>query len=133
MAAGGAVILLALLTWGLLSRRADEAGEPVIPGDIAPAITVEVLNATDTDGLARAAARRLRRRGIDVIYLGSAGERRNLDSTLILVRRGDSAAALAVRKALGLGRIAVESDPQRLLDASVLLGRDAARTLDRYP
>jgi hypothetical protein len=101
------------------------------PGEHGPAITVEVLNATAVDGLARDVTRRLRRRGIDVLYFGSAGERR-LDSTRILVRRGDSSAAIAVREALGAGRVSVELDPKRLLDVSVLVGRDAV-TLDSDP
>jgi hypothetical protein len=101
------------------------------PGEHGPAITVEVLNATAIDGLARDVTRRLRRRGIDVLYFGSAGDRR-LDSTRILVRRGDSSAAVAVREALGAGRVFVELDPKRLLDVSVLVGRDAV-PLDRDP
>lgn len=103
----------------------------MVPGDSGAGITVEVLNGTAVDGLARDVTRRLRRRGIDVVYFGSAPTRR--DSTVILVRRGDSTAAVAVRNALGMGRISVELDPQRLLDASVIVGRDVAPALDRHP
>lgn len=111
--------------WSFSGGRSVSAAH-VIPGDAAPAVTVEVLNATSVDGLARDVARRLRRRGIDVVYFGSSPDRRDLDSTLILVRRGDSAAAVAVRNALGSGRITVELDPKRLLDVSVVVGRDAS-------
>lgn len=93
---------------------------------------VEVLNTTDTDGLAREITRRLRRAGIDVVYFGSHRDR-SVDSTTILIRRGDSTAALRVRAALGLGRIRVEPDARLLLDASVLLGPDAARAIDLHP
>ena len=115
-------------------RRGSTPGvaSGAIPGDTGPAITVEVLNSTDVGGLARDVTRRLRRRGIDVVYFGSSADRRNLDSTVILVRRGDTTAAVAVRDALGGGKIAVELDPDRLLDASVLVGRDLA-VLDGHP
>lgn len=102
-----------------------------IPGE-GDHVVVEVLNTTETDGLAREITRRLRRAGIDVVYFGSERERR-VDSTTILIRRGDSTAALRVRAALGLGRIVSQPDPRLLLDASVLLGPDAARAIHVHP
>lgn len=102
-----------------------------IPGE-GEHIVVEVLNTTETDGLAREITRRLRRAGIDVVSFGSSRER-PVDSTTILIRRGDSTAALRVREALGLGRIRAEPDGRLLLDASVLLGPDAARAIDIHP
>lgn len=95
----------------------------MIPGEGADTLRVEVLNATDVDGLAREVARRLRRRGIDVVYFGS-GTQRDLDSTRIVVRRGDSTLARPIRRALGTGRVSLELDPRLLLDASVIIGRD---------
>jgi len=125
------VLIVAAVTFGVLRGRTSRQPAPVIPGENGPAVTVEVLNGSGIDGLARDVTRRLRRRGIDVLYFGSAAET-SRDSTVILIRRGDSLAAVAVRKALGTGRIAVQLDPQRLLDASVIVGRDAA-ALDRDP
>ncbi len=93
---------------------------------------VEVVNQTGADGLAREVTRRLRRAGIDVVSFGSARDS-SLDSTTIVVRRGDSTAAIRVRNALGLGRIAVDRDPRLLLDASVLVGPDLARALGFHP
>ena len=95
----------------------------IIPGEGDHTLVVEVLNATDVDGLAREVARKLRTKGIDVVYFGS-GEGRTLDSTRIVVRRGDSAAARPIREALGRGRISVDLDPRLLLDASIIVGRD---------
>ena len=57
------------------------------------------------------------------VYFGSAAES-DLDSTLILVRRGDSTIATPIHEMLGAGRIVVEPDSLLLLDVTVLLGRD---------
>ena len=101
-----------------------------VPGEHGPRVTVEVLNATAVDGLARRLTERLRRGGLDVVYFGSAAA--PVDSTRIVIRRGDSSAAVRVRETLGTGRIVDDPDPRLLLDVTVLLGPDAAR-LDRDP
>ncbi len=102
-----------------------------IPGEQGQ-VVVEVLNATAVDGLAREVARRLRRAGIDVVNYGSERDS-TLDSTTIVIRRGDSTAAREVRQVLGLGRVRVERDPRLLVDASVLVGPDLARALGFHP
>jgi hypothetical protein len=130
IAAAGLSLMAAAVLWML--RRGDESGaRDLIPGE-AEAVVVEVLNATAADGLAREVTRRLRRAGIDVVDYGSARDS-SLDSTTIVVRRGDSTGARRVRRALGLGRITVEHDPRLLLDASVLIGPDLARALGFRP
>jgi hypothetical protein len=118
-------------TFGFLQRHPTPLPVSIVPGDSGIKVKVEVVNGTAVDGLARDIARRLRKKGIDVVYFGSSPTRR--DSTVILIRRGDSTTAVAVRNALGRGKIAVELDPQRLLDASVILGKDIAPALDRHP
>jgi hypothetical protein len=85
-------------------------------------ITVEVLNGTKRAGVARAATRMLRRRGLDVVFYGNADAA--VDSTQVVVRRGDSAAAQDVRRALGTGRVIVQPDTLRRVDVSVVLGPD---------
>jgi LytR cell envelope-related transcriptional attenuator len=90
---------------------------------------VEVLNASAKPGLARLGTRVLRRAGIDVLTFGNdgeAGEGGGLDSTRIVVRRGGLDVGKRVRAALGVGRVVVQLDSARLLDASVLLGADFA-------
>lgn len=94
-----------------------------IPGDRGPRIVVEVLNAGGPDGSARSAGRILRQAGIDVVFFGNATTS-DLDSTRILVRRGDAAVGERLRRALGVGKVRVQRDSTLLLDASVLLGRD---------
>jgi hypothetical protein len=112
-------------------------GHP-IPGDRAPAIMVEVLNANGRAGDARVGTRLLRHAGIDVVYFGNAAES-GLDSTRIIVRRGAADVGERVRSALGRGRVEVQLDSSKLLDVSVLLGADftspaaSARALDFHP
>lgn len=86
-------------------------------------LQVEVLNATPRSGLARTATRELRRGGIDVMFYGTA-EGAPLDSTRLLVRRGDSTAAKRAARLLGAGRIEWAPDSTRRVDATVLLGAD---------
>lgn len=117
-----AVVGVAALAW-LAAGRVRAPVQAVIPGEGRNTVVVEVLNATEVDGLAREVARRLRRQGIDVVYFGSEN-RRDLDSTRIVVRRGDTTVARPIREALGLGLVSSELDARLLLDASVIVGRD---------
>ena len=95
---------------------------------------VEVLNASGKPGNARVGTRVLRRAGIDVVYFGNAPATLGIsDSTRIIVRRGSKDLGEAVRRALGVGRVEVQLDSTRLLDASVLLGADFAPRQDFHP
>ena len=85
-------------------------------------VTVEVLNGTGRAGVARAATRMLRRRGLDVVFYGNAEVA--TDSTRVIVRRGDPGNGRQVRQALGAGRVVVEPDTLRRVDVSVVLGLD---------
>ncbi len=123
-----AIVVGVLLTGAAWMMAGGEGGDDrrdlPVPGR-ETRITVEVLNVARVNGLARAVTRRLRRDGIDVVSYGSAGDS-ILDSTVIVIRRGDSTAALRVRDALGFGRVMVDVEPRLLLDVSVLVGMDAA-------
>jgi len=96
-----------------------------IPGDTGHTLRVEVINTTGKAGLARSGARLLRSAGIDVVNYFSTGDRM-LDSTRILVRRGNAATGERVRSVLKVGRIVVQPDSTRLVDVSVQLGADFA-------
>lgn len=105
-----------------------------IPGDRGARLVVEVLNASGRTGLARSGTRVLRRAGIDVVHFGNAaGSQGLLDSTRILLRRGDAAAAHRVREALGVGKVVLAPEPDLLVDVSVLLGADFAPPLELHP
>jgi len=98
-------------------------------------VTVEVLNTGAQPGLAKTATRLLRRAGIDVLTFGNApGALGPHDSTRVLVWRGSGALGERVRRALGVGRVVVQPDTGKLLDATVLLGVDFAPTrLEFHP
>lgn len=111
------------------SARSD-APEPDVVAGHAYAIpsgedrtVVEVLNASGRSGMARAATRVLRRAGVDVVYFGNASLD-SLDSTVVVVRRGDPARAAAVAELLGTVRTRSDLDTTRRVDATVLIGRD---------
>ena len=112
---------------GWLARRdSGTAASPVIPGEEGgERVTVEVLNGTTIDGLARQMTRRLRRKGLDVVFFGTAPTAER-ESTVVIARRGDTMAARRVRQALGVGSVTNEPQAQLLLDVTVVLGRDAA-------
>jgi hypothetical protein len=124
-----AAALVIVLAWRWAERAGTGPARLAIPGERVP-YAVEVVNGTDVDGLARDVTRMLRHQGIDVVSFSSAGAAP--DSTLVEVRRGDTAVGLVVRKALGFGRIVLAPDSTLLLDVTVRLGRDAA-ALDRQP
>lgn len=120
----------------MLSACRGEAREAALPlpGEHGPRITVEVLNASGRPGLARVGTRLLRREGIDVVGVGNAPDtERPLDTTRIIVRRGSVATGTAIREALGVGRVLLQRDSTRLLDASVFLGGDFAPRLEFHP
>lgn len=94
-------------------------------------ITVEVLNGTRRQGLARVATRALRQQGIDVVFFGNADAA--ADSTRVLVRRGDPGRGKDVVEALGVGRLRIEPDTLRRVDATVILGEDYRPKFELHP
>jgi hypothetical protein len=127
---------LTVLVATLGACRGDRAGAAAfpIPGDKGSRITLEVLNATEKSGLAKTGSRLLRRAGIDVVAYGNAPSALGtLDSTRIVVRRPGAEVGERIREVLGAGRVVVEHDSTRLVDASVLLGADFAPRVAFHP
>ncbi|HVH09367.1 MAG TPA: LytR C-terminal domain-containing protein [Gemmatimonadales bacterium] len=80
------------------------------------------------------ATRMLRAAGVDVLSFGNAADTvGTLDSTRIVVRRGTAAVGARLRSTLGRGRVSVELDRTKLLDASVFLGADFTPRLEFHP
>lgn len=95
----------------------------VVPPD--QRVVIEVLNGSGVQGAARIATRVLRRAGFDVIAFDNAPEQ--VDSTVVLVRRGAPERGEWLVKALGTGRLSVEEAPARRVDLTVILGPDWRR------
>ena len=116
-----AFILLVLFARTL--RRDRVEGHAFDIPDADHRILVEVLNGSGRPGLARLGARRLRRLGFDVVYFGNA-DLPPVDSTRVLLRRGERTRATRVRGALGAGRVIDQTDTLRRVDVTVILGPD---------
>lgn len=117
------LVLIAVTGIGRITLAGGSGGRLVIPGE-GERVTVEVLNGTRVDGLARRTTRALRRQGLDVVFYGTAADSVR-DSTVVYGRRGDLRRAERVRAALGVGQVVQQPDPQLLLDVTVVLGLDA--------
>ncbi|HKG94142.1 MAG TPA: LytR C-terminal domain-containing protein [Gemmatimonadaceae bacterium] len=133
-AIGGALLMLLGALAALLASRAHVGGETA-RGDAAPPappppavrapegqrVRVEVLNTTQTRGLARRATQLLRDGGFDVVGVGTVGGGA-LDSTRVIDRTGHPEWARLVAKALGGATVETRIDSSRYLDVTVLLG-----------
>src|SRR3989454_2335695 len=110
------------------------AGTLRVPGEGGRRVTVEVLNASGRSGLARSGVRVLRQAGIDVGSFGDAPAAGGaLASTRTVGRRPPPAGGGPGRRGVGGGRVIVEADTAKLLDASVFLGADFAPRLEFHP
>jgi hypothetical protein len=90
--------------------------------DINSGKRVEVLNASGRSGLARQATDRLRDAGFDVVYLGNAPKPESL--SVALDRVGKLELAQAAANTLGISRSETRRDTTRLVEVSVILGKD---------
>ena len=115
---------LAWIAWQLLALRPSRNGNAAPDDARAPQdvrIKVEVLNATQTKGLARRATFYLRDRGFDVVGSGNVVEQRA--STIVYDRSAHPDWARLVGRAMN-APVVEQTDSSRFLDATVLLGRN---------
>jgi hypothetical protein len=83
-------------------------------------IKVEVLNASETRGVARLATFALRDAGFDVVFFGNTNERH--DSTVVRDRSGHADWAELARGVMSPARVETKPDSGRLVDLTVLIG-----------
>ena len=110
------------IAWQLLALRPSRGGSYAPDDARAPEgvrIKVEVLNATQTKGLARKATVYLRDRGFDVVGSGNVTEQRA--STIVYDRSGHPEWARLVGRAMN-ATVVERADSSRYLDVTVLLG-----------
>lgn len=118
LVACGAVARLYLRSGPRLRASRESVGQVVPAG---ARIRVEVLNASDTKGLARRAMLVLRDAGFDVVFFGNSAER--ADTTRILDRSGHPEWAALAARAMRPARVESLPDSSRFLDLTVLIGR----------
>ena len=118
--------LVGLLESGSAEPRslADPPPAKTALPDPQPAARVEVLNASGLAGLARRATESLRAGGFDVVFYGNAGSHITPDSSAILDRSGDIDRAREIGRLLGIETVRTEPDTTRLVDVTVIIGRD---------
>ncbi|MFA6031184.1 MAG: LytR C-terminal domain-containing protein [Elusimicrobiota bacterium] len=90
-------------------------------------LTVEVLNGSDSGGVALRATKILRWRGIDVVHFGNAPTME--PRVRVVVRSGRSEAAAEVLDALGCpdAEVLTELEPEPRAAVSLVIGQDYAR------
>ena len=112
------------IAWQLLALRPSRGGSYAPEDARAPEgvrIKVEVLNATQTKGLARRATVYLRDRGFDVVGSGNVSEQRT--KTVVYDRSGHAEWARLVGRAMN-APVVERPDSSRYLDVTVLIGAD---------
>lgn len=110
----------------LASCREEPHSTPAIGATTGgPRVTVEVLNASGRPGLARHGTMALRDAGLDVLAFGTADT--SVDTTVVLVRRGDRDAGERVARALPPAIIRMAPDSLPRVDVTVLLGKSWVR------
>jgi hypothetical protein len=122
IAGGLLVALLIVILLGRALRRDRIEGHAFAIPSARDRVVVEVLNGSGRNGLARLGSRRLRRMGLDVVYFGNADQ--SVDTTRVILRRGEPGNADRVRVALGTGTVIVQRDTLRRVDVTVMLGAD---------
>jgi hypothetical protein len=111
-----------VLAGALVSCRSEPHATPAIGAAAGgPRVTVEVLNASGRPGLARHGTLALREAGLDVVAFGTADT--SVDTTVVLVRRGNRDAGERVASAIGEATIRMAPDSIPRVDVTVLLGR----------
>ncbi len=102
------------------------------PRDLNRAVVTEIMNASQTPGLALKAEKVLRLSGVDVVGMGNSAE--TFSQTVVYDRTGNPEAAWQVWKALGCSRAREETlvDSKDLVDVSVFLAADCPLS-EGYP
>ncbi|RPJ42393.1 MAG: LytR family transcriptional regulator, partial [Candidatus Latescibacterota bacterium] len=99
-----------------VAQPVEERGEVAESAPWVPAepVTVQVLNGAGKAGLALDVTRFLRENRCDVVEMGNA-DHFKYETTRIIARTEDRAAAEYVRSVLGVGEVASDPDPELLL------------------
>lgn len=125
-----AYLIYSVATSSAFSTSAERSVETVVDPS-AFHIQVEVLNGCGERGIGQQAMRFLRERGFDVVNIDNA-DHFEYRETVVLDRRGTdgpSEAARAVGNALGTQYVLLQRNDDRLVDVSVVIGKDYGELL----
>jgi hypothetical protein len=120
-----ALLVAALLlswVWARFGAGRPEAGAEGAPS----AVRVQVVNGSGEGGVASRLASRLREGGFHVVEVRNA-DRDDYFATLVVARRDDPAAALAVARFLGGPPVIRQAWGSDQADVTVVLGSDRSR------
>lgn len=131
-----AYLVYSVATSSAFFTSAEPSAEPVVDPS-AFEVQVEVLNGCGERGIGQLAMRYLRERGFDVVNIDNA-DHFGYRETIVLDRRGSngphgphgpSEAARAVGNALGTQHVLLQRNADRLVDVSVVIGKDYGKLL----
>ena len=111
-------------------RSTGQSAEAVLDPSVFQ-IQVEVLNGCGEPGIGQLVMRFLRERGFDVVNIDNA-DHFEYRETIVLDRRGKngpSEAARAVGGALGTPNVLLQRNDERMVDVSVVIGKDYGELL----
>ncbi len=132
LAALGAVLYFGVFHSPLQNPQPAENPWRIQPDSSYRQIRVEVLNASGVRDLARKTTMFLRDLGFDVVYYGNY-PKGTVEHTVIVDRVSpDYANARVLQKILGVPILDYERDPDKLLEVSLVLGKDYEQYLGRY-
>ncbi|MFN0179730.1 MAG: LytR C-terminal domain-containing protein [Gemmatimonadales bacterium] len=129
----GLALGVAVAVVALFAGRPNPAMPLAVVSGSGPSVVAEVRNGSQRPGLARLVTRLLREEGVDVVYFGSLDSTEGLDSTVVLVRRGDADRGQRVARLLGRAKVMVATDTLLRVDVTILLGRDYRLPKGRFP
>ena len=120
-----AYLVYSVATSSAFFSSAEQSAEEVVDPSVFQ-IQVEVLNGCGERGIGQLAMRFLRDKGFDVVNIDNA-DHFEYRETIVLDRRGTdgpSKAARAVGGALGTHNVLLQSNEDRMVDVSVVIGKD---------
>ena len=126
----GVIVLLiglnAYLVYSVATSSAFSSSAGAVLDPTVFEIQVEVLNGCGEPGIGQLVMRFLREQGFDVVHIDNA-DHFGYRETIVLDRRGGngpSEAARAVGGALGTPNVLLQQNDERMVDVSVVIGRD---------
>ena len=125
-----AYLVYSVATSSAFSSSADRPTEAAVDPSVFQ-IQVEVLNGCGERGIGQLVMRFLRERGFDVVNIDNA-DHFEYGETIVLDRRGKngpSEAARAVGGALGTHNVLLQRHDERMVDVSVVIGKDYGELL----